>query len=139
MQQMWHRELGVAVTLSLQEQRVWLDDESSLNFDLSNAAWVGDYVDPYNFLELFLSFGGNNRTGWKNADYDRLLQAASVTADETERNRLYGEAETLLLEKATILPIYHGTQAYLIRPEVSGWPPALLGLHRFQKVHLTSP
>lgn len=136
MQQMWQRELGVTVTLSLKEQRVWLDEESNLDFDLSNAAWIGDYVDPFNFLELFLSYSGNNRTGWKNADYDRLLAAASLTADETERNRLYGEAESLLLEKATILPIYHGTQAYLIRPEVSGWPPALLGLHRFQKVHL---
>ena len=64
-QQMWHRELGVKVTIAMKEQRVWLDDEASLNYHLSNAGWIGDYVDPYNFLELFLSYGGNNRTGWK--------------------------------------------------------------------------
>ena len=135
-QQMWRRELGVVVSLIMKEQRVWLDDEASLNYDISNAGWVGDYVDPYNFLELFFSYSGNNRTGWKNADYDHLLEAAGVTANETERNALYAAAEQKLLEESPIAPIFHGTQSYLIRPEVKGWPPALLGLHRYQNVRL---
>ena len=69
---------------------------------------------------------------------DRLLQAASVESDETRRLTLYQQAETVLLDDAPITPLYHGTQAYLIRPEVHGWPPTLLGLHRYQYVSLQS-
>lgn len=135
-QQMWRRELGVDVSLIMKEQRVWLDDEASLNYHISNAGWVGDYVDPYNFLELFFSYSGNNRTGWKSAKYDRLLESAGTTADEIKRNALYAAAEQELLEQSPIAPIFYGTQSYLIRPEVEGWPPALLGLHRYQNVSL---
>jgi oligopeptide transport system substrate-binding protein len=135
-QQMWRRELGIEVQLALKEQRVWLDDETQLHYELSNGRWIGDYVDPYTFLELFYSFSGNNNTGWKNPDYDRLLQAASAEADETRRHALYQQAETILLQDSPIAPLYHGTQAYLIRPEVNGWPPTLLGLHRYQFVSL---
>ncbi len=135
-QQMWRAELGITVRIAMKEQRVWLNDETQLNYDISNARWIGDYVEPYTFLELFYSFSGNNNTGWANAEYDAVLKSASSLSDESTRYDEYQKAETILLEDAPIAPIYHGTQAYLIRPEVKGWPPALLGFHRYQNVQL---
>jgi len=135
-QQMWRRELGITVNIALKEQRVWLDDENSLNYDLSNAGWIGDYVDPFTFLSLFLSDSGNNATGWKNAAYDALLEQAARAPTEAARLAAYQEAEALLLAEAPITPLYYNTQAYLIRPEVKGWAPALLGVHRYQGVTL---
>lgn len=136
-QQMWRRELGIEITLAMKEQRVWLNDETQLNYDISSARWIGDYVEPYTFLELFYSFSGNNNTGWKNDAYDSVLQRAGAESDESIRYDLYQQAEKILLAEAPISPIYHGTQAYLIRPEVEGWPPALLGFHRYQRVKLS--
>jgi len=135
-QQMWRAELGISVNIAMKEQRVWLDQESHLNYDISNARWIGDYVEPYTFLELFLSYSGNNNTGWSNPAYDDALQRAASIADDAARYALYQKAEALLLEDAPIAPVYHGTQVYLIRPEVEGWPPALLGFHRYQRIRL---
>lgn len=138
-QQMWRAELGINVGIAMKEQRVWLNDETQLAYDMSNARWIGDYVEPYTFLELFYSFSGNNNTGWANPSYDEVLKKAAAISNETARYAAYQEAERILLEDAPIAPIYHGTQAYLIRPEVSGWPPALLGFHRYQFVQLNHP
>ncbi len=138
-QQMWRTELGVNISIAMKEQRVWLNDETNLSYDISNARWIGDYVEPYTFLELFLSYSGNNNTGWDNPAYDALMNRAVAISDEAERYALYQQAETILLEHAPIAPIYHGTQAYLMRPEVQGWPPALLGFHRYQFVRLSLP
>ena len=80
-QQMWRRELGIEVTLANKEQRVWLNDERQLNYDISYAHWIGDYVDPSTYLELFTSDGGNNSTGWANPEYDRLVQTAGAELD----------------------------------------------------------
>lgn len=135
-QQMWARELGVTINLLVKEQRVWLDDEHQGNYDISLGRWIGDYVDPSTFLELMTSTSGNNNTGWADAEYDRLVTAASAEADQATRFALYDEAEARLLAAAPLAPVYHGTQAFLIAPSVQGWTKALLGFHRYQNVSL---
>jgi len=138
-QQMWRRELGIEVTLALKEQRVWLDDERQRNYAISGARWIGDYVDPSTFLEVFLANSGNNATGWANAAYDRLVRSAAAEGDAARRNALYREAENLLLDEAPIVPLYHGTRTFLIHPAVQGWTPALLGFHRYHTISLLPP
>jgi oligopeptide transport system substrate-binding protein len=133
---MWRRELGIDVTLANKEQRVWLNDERQLNYDISYAHWIGDYVDPSTYLELFTSDGGNNSTGWADADYDRLVKAAGAELDPARRNELYQQAEALLLREAPIAPIFFGTRIYLCDPAVKNWFPALLGIHQYRHVYL---
>jgi oligopeptide transport system substrate-binding protein len=135
-QQMWRRELGIAVTLANKEQRVWLNDERQLNYDLSYAHWIGDYVDPSTFLELFTSDGGNNSTGWTNAGYDRLVAAAGAEQDPHGRYELYQQAEAMLLDEAPIVPLFFGTRVFLCHPAVKNWRPALLGIHQYKDVYL---
>ena len=135
-QAMWQRDLGVRVTIASREQKTTLQNEQSLNYAISFSAWVGDFADPATFLELFLKDGGNNWTGWGNADYDRLIQAAANTLNPTERRERFQQAEALLLEAAPITPIYFGARVYAIHPAVKNWQPALLGFHRYQLVQL---
>ena len=135
-QQMWHRELGLDVSLANKEQRVWLSDERLLNYDISFAHWIGDYVDPSTYLELFLSDGGNNSTGWADPAYDRLVRAAGAEIDPAARNELYQQAEARLLDAAPIAPLYFNTRVYLCHPTVRNWLPALLGIHQYKIVYL---
>ena len=135
-QQMWHRELGIDVVLTTEEYRVYIDSMQSLSFDLLRSRWVGDYNDPTTFTDLFTSTGGNNNTGWKNPAYDRLIADAANEQDTTRRFALLKKAENLLLNDAPIAPIFYGARTYLIRPEVKGWVPALLGVHRYQTIRL---
>jgi oligopeptide transport system substrate-binding protein len=111
LQQMWARDLGIRVTLVMKEQRVWLDDERQLNYTISLGRWIGDYVDPGTFLDLFTSASGNNATGWADPAYDRLITAAASEPDLAARHALYDEAETLLLTAAPRAPQCSTTQS----------------------------
>jgi oligopeptide transport system substrate-binding protein len=132
----WQRELGVRITIAPLEQKTWIQNQQSLNYTISGSSWVGDFVDPVTFLDLFSSANGNNWTNWSNANYDRWIADAARTTDGGQRYELFQQAEALLLEEAPIAPIFFGAQTYLIRPSVKGWEPSLLGLHRFQAVRL---
>lgn len=55
--------------------------DNSQDYDLQIAGWGADYADPINYLELFVTDGNNNNSGYSNEEYDALIQAAS---DETE-------------------------------------------------------
>ncbi|HSI08757.1 MAG TPA: peptide ABC transporter substrate-binding protein [Rariglobus sp.] len=135
-QQMWSRELGVECTLSTMDFRVYIDAMQTLSFEVLRSRWVGDFNDPATFTDLFTSTSGNNNTGWKNADYDRLIAAASRELDTTRRFALLREAETLAVNEAPATPVFYGTRTYLIHPDVKGWVPALLGVHRYQTIRL---
>jgi oligopeptide transport system substrate-binding protein len=135
-QQMWRRELGIEVGLANKEQRVWLNDERQLNYDISFAHWIGDYVDPSTYLELFTSDSGNNSTGWSSGSYDRLVATAGAELDASRRSELYQQAEALLIDEAPMAPIFFGTRVFLCHPSVRNWRPALLGIHQYQDVYL---
>lgn len=136
LQQMWHRELGIEVSLSQLEHRVQLDNQNTLSYDVSRSRWIGDYNDPSTFTDLFISNGGNNDTGWANPDYDALVARAASEQNTARRFELLQQAEALLLEDAVIAPIFFGTRTYLIHPDVKGWEPSLLGVHLYQNVRL---
>lgn len=135
-QQMWRRELGVNITLAPSEQKTWIANQQTGNYQISSARWIGDYVDPNTFLDMWVTDGGNNLTGWSSAAYDRLIAEASQTLDTPRRQALQQEAEKLLLAETPIAPIFHGTRTYLIHPAVKGWVPALLGIRRYQYLEL---
>lgn len=138
-QAMWARDLGVRVTLSPMEQKTWVSNQQSLNYAISSARWVGDFVDPVTFLDMFVGSGSNNWTGWSDRDYDAAIAAAAVARAPAERYGFFQNAESRLLEAAPVAPVFFGVRSYLISPAVKGWEPALLGFRQYKKVYLAAP
>ena len=67
MQALWRRDLGItSIHLRGQEWKVYLNTQQLIDFDLSVSAWIGDYNDPQTFIDMFVTDGGNNQTGWGN-------------------------------------------------------------------------
>jgi len=107
MQEAWEKQLGIRVELKEMEKSVYLAAQRDLNYDLTRSSWIGDYNDPNTFLDLFRSDNGNNRTGWKNARYDELMNQANREIDLKKRSALLRQAETILVrDEAVIIPIY---------------------------------
>jgi len=135
-QRMWKENLGAEVTLVNQDWKVYLASQNSLDYQVARASWIGDYNDPFNFLECFITDGGNNRTGWASAEYDKLLQDAMHETDPEARLQLLSRAEAILLSEAPIIPIYHYVHAYLLSPDVIDWQSNILGYISFKHLDL---
>jgi oligopeptide transport system substrate-binding protein len=135
-QELWRRELGIEIGIYNQEWKVYLDNQSSLNFDLSRSGWIADYAHPSTFVDMFTTGNGNNDTGWSSARYDALIEAARRAGSEEERVRLMHDAEEVLLDEMPIVPIYWYTRVYLLDTKVKGWYPKLLDNHPYKHVWL---
>lgn len=72
----WKRNLGIQAVANNKEWQAILEDVKRLNYDVERAGWVGDYSDPNTFLDMWLTKGGNNQTGWGDPFYDRLIELA---------------------------------------------------------------
>lgn len=127
LQQMWKDVLNIHVTLSNQEWKVYLDSIDTMNYAIARRGWIGDYVDANNFLDMYLTGGGNNNTGFAEPAYDEMIaRIAPATADPEERFKVFYEAETMLMEQMPILPIYTYSSKHLIHPSVRDMPPNLM-------------
>jgi oligopeptide transport system substrate-binding protein len=136
-QQMWRENLGINVGIVNQEWQVYLDSLTNLNYDIARRGWIGDYVDPYNFLDLFLSGGGNNRTGFANQRFDEIvLREAPATPDRDARYALYREAEAILIGEMPIIPLYTYQSKHLNHPSIKGMPANIMDYYHWKSIYL---
>jgi oligopeptide transport system substrate-binding protein len=137
---MWKTGLGVDVHLVNQEWKVYLDTVRRGDYQIARGSWIGDYNDPITFLDMWVAEGGNNRTGWSNAEYDRLIAQAGQETDPKVRLGQFAQAEGLLLADMPIAPVYFYVRSMLVQPSVKGWNPTLLDHHPYKYVYLeTTP
>ncbi|UTW46578.1 peptide ABC transporter substrate-binding protein [bacterium SCSIO 12696] len=126
-QQMWKQELNINITLRNEDWKVYLDSEKRGEYQVSRASWIGDYLDPNTFLDLWIKDGGNNRTGWHNPEYDRLvLEQAPRASSREQRYALLMQAEKILLDEVPVIPIYTYATRHLVHPSLKGVTPNLL-------------
>jgi oligopeptide transport system substrate-binding protein len=135
-QDQWKRHLGIEVELENREWKTYLKAVDALDYDVARAGWIGDYLDPNTFLDLWVTGGGNNRTGWGEPEYDQLILDAATEPDPVVRATILAEAEALLNEQMPIIPIYWYVWTEVLQPSVRGHHANLLDQHPLSSVWL---
>ena len=139
LQQMWRDTLGIEMELRPMEWKTYLGAQAHLDYDTTRSSWVGDYNDPMTFLGMFTSEDGNNRTGWKNKNYDALIQAANEQPHLAARAKIFQQAETLLVrDEVPVIPLffYVGIN-YFDTNKITGLYPNILDIHPLQTIRKT--
>jgi oligopeptide transport system substrate-binding protein len=116
----WKRDLGIDIKTKNQEWAVYQSDTRQLKYGLSRAGWIADYNDPNTFLDMFVTNGSNNQTGWGNARYDELIRLAGREFDPQKRMQYFHEAERILMDELPVIPLYYYASKNMIRPYVHG-------------------
>jgi oligopeptide transport system substrate-binding protein len=135
-QSQWKRELGIDVRLQNQDWTRYLSSRREGKFDLARAGWIGDYVDPNTFLEMFTGDNPTNQTGWSNPRFDRLLKQAKYERDDARRMQLFHDAERILMDEMPIIPIYFSVSRSMVRPYVKGYYPNIQDVHPLKSISI---
>lgn len=135
-QQMWKDNLGIDISLEGTDWKVFLDKEKQLDYQIDRASWIGDYLDPNTFLEMFVTANGNNRTGYSNARYDELIAKAALERNVETRFSYFQEAEQILVDEVPILPFYTYNWNRLVATSVQGWDDNVIDYYPFKNMYL---
>ncbi|MBB5350198.1 oligopeptide transport system substrate-binding protein [Haloferula luteola] len=136
LQAMWREHLNIIVDIQNKDWGSYISAQQSLDFDIASAGWIGDYLDPTTFLNLWTQGNGNNNTGWSNPEFENLLDQAAHESDAAQRLEILRKAESVVMAEQPILPVAYYSRNYLLRPEVKGWHPLLLDNHPFKTLRL---
>ncbi len=130
-QSQWKQHLGIDVKLQNQEWAVFLSNSRQMEYWVARAAWIGDYLDPNTFLDMFVTDGANNQSGWSNKEYDRLIEAAARERDAAKRLQLLHDAERILMDELPVIPIYNYVTTGMVRPYLKGYYPNVQDVHPY--------
>lgn len=111
---------GLTVNLEAVTFAVRLDRAKKGDFDLVYQGWIGDYNDPMTFMNMFITGGSYNDSGWSNAQHDDLIKKAQTDRDNMKRMEYMAQAEKVLMTELPILPLYHPAANRVSRPYLKG-------------------
>jgi len=102
------------------------------NFTIGSTTWIGDFADPYAFLQMWRRDSNLNDARYDDPDFEELIERSMIEEGETRLNTL-AEAEKLLLERGSVLPICYSPALNIIdTDELDGWYPNPLDIHPFK-------
>ncbi|MGE8203334.1 peptide ABC transporter substrate-binding protein [Heyndrickxia sp. NPDC080065] len=121
---------GLTLNLTNVPFKIRLQKQDKQDYDIQMAGWGADYLDAMTYLDLFVTNGGNNKTGYSNKKYDQLIDDAKVkyANDPAKHWAAELEAEKILIqEDAVIAPIYQRGHLTLTKPYVKNFEEHLFG------------
>ena len=120
--EMWKETLGIQVTVTNQEWKVYLKTLQEDSPQVWRLGWCLDYPDANNWTREVFAIGGNEETAtqWRNETFTKICEDAAVEMDPVKRQDMYAQAEQIMVyEDAAIIPIYWYTIVNVTKPYVN--------------------
>jgi len=115
-------DVGVEVTAATKTMGEYLDSwHGGPGIDIWIGRWIADYDDPDNFtFTLFHSGNGRLRNYFSSPEADRILEEARKESRPGAREVLYRKFETMVLDSAALVPLFHDVDYRIASPRVRG-------------------
>lgn len=116
-------EIGIEVDVRALQWAPYIDKVRNEEAKFFRFGWAADYPDPDNFLwTLFSSdnIGQDNTTHYSNKTVDKMLEEARTTNDWSKREKLYQDAEQIIIDDAPWIFLENEVQYKIVQPYLKG-------------------
>lgn len=120
LQKVWKEKLNLDVTLRGVPTGELNAALQSGEFTLAGLTLKADRDDATAFLKRWSSGNSENYGSFSDNAYDLLLNVSRVSASAKARSAYLEDAETLLIEKSALIPLYFNTQTWELSPTLTG-------------------
>ena len=131
-------EIGIKVKVEVNPAASLRDMMSKNEVTFFRGSWIADYPDAENYLSVFYSKNrvpfGPNYTGYFNDKFDSLFEQSYYEADPEKRYAIYHQMDNMILEHASIVPIYYDQSVVMLQNNISGYPMNPLNLMILKRV-----
>ena len=128
----WKEILGLNVRVEVISYDRYFQSMKESGYVIGSSTWIGDFADPYTFLQMWRRDSNLNDAHFNDNDYETLIER-SMLEEGNIRMATLAEAEKLLLDRGVVLPIfYHPALNIIDTGEVDGWYPNALDIHPFK-------
>jgi peptide/nickel transport system substrate-binding protein/oligopeptide transport system substrate-binding protein len=128
----WREKLGIPARIEVVPYGSYFQSLKRNDYDVGFSTWIGDFADPYTFLQMWRRDSNLNDALYSDDEYEALMEK-SMAEEGTRRWETLAEAEELLLFHGTVLPISYSPAINIVdTDEIEGWYPNVLDIHPFK-------
>ncbi|GBG94821.1 oligopeptide ABC transporter substrate-binding protein [Ligilactobacillus salitolerans] len=111
---------GVRVTVSTIPFVQMLARQTKSDYDMTIKTWQSVFADPINFLDVYEADSSYNTAGYKNTEFDKLLDQSENQYGNQPAKRWQNlvQAEKILMNDQGTIPLYQVAKSQLLRPNV---------------------
>lgn len=133
-------KIGIQAKLVTFDWPTYLKKAKEGEHEMLQMGWTGDNGDPDNFLNVLLGCaaisGGSNYSGWCNKEFNALIDKARQLSKQSERAKLYEEAQVVFKREAPWVTLAHSKVYRAMRKNVVGYKIDPFGGDSFYEVDL---
>jgi ABC-type oligopeptide transport system substrate-binding subunit len=130
-QRQWREQLGVRLSLSVQEEKVWVQTFIQKQYpQIIEDTWTFFCEDPNDYLGQIAAPA--HLSTWTDAKFDSDFTEANGMLDPAERLKALAACEAQLIKAMPFVPLFHDTWAYLEAPYLRGVKANPFGAPRFK-------
>ncbi len=101
------KAIGITISLHPVPHSTWISDGNAGKTQFMVGDWYDDYPDPQDFSDYLLKTGaGENWGRYSNAQVDALFAKGDATQDTATREKLYQQAQDIIMKDAPIAMAY---------------------------------
>jgi len=128
----WIENLGLKARVEVVPYERYFQSMKESGYVIGSSTWIGDFADPYTFLQMWRRDSNLNDARHYDADYEALIERSMIEEGEV-RFATLAEAEKLLLERGVVLPISYSPALNIVDTgELDGWFKNALDIHPFK-------
>jgi oligopeptide transport system substrate-binding protein len=133
----FHRVLGMQVTVNVVERTTFIREMNIGKVAFFPWGWTAGYPDALSYLlEMWYGRSPYNRSQWRNARYDAVIDEAQATVDSRQRFALYHTAEKILMDDWVTAPLPMTAIIGLRKPNVKNVRLTPFGFEPFKDVEI---
>jgi len=126
-QNMLLQHLGITAELAILPRGSHYEEIESGRVPFWRDGWVADYPDPENFLKLFdgklvpedsVRASYLNTVRFKDDEFDHYFEESTKESDREKRHQLLLKADSILIDKAAVVPLYYEERIWLVNKRV---------------------
>jgi len=126
------RDAGIEMKIEMKDAASWSKDMDNFNFDMTWAAWGSSmFKDPEGMWASAEADrpSGNNITGFRDREVDRLIEEQRTEFDLERRNAICRRLDALIAAKAPYALLWNISYTRLLYWNKFGTPPTVLSRH----------
>lgn len=133
-------QIGVNLNLTKVAYPTMREQIDAGEFDLSVGIWSPDYGDPYMFMNYWFDSDNwglaGNRSFYENPEVDAIIREAATISDQDEREKLYKEAQEIIVDDAVYIYLAQRVFVLPMREDVKGfvYNPMLEGIYNLAEM-----
>jgi peptide/nickel transport system substrate-binding protein len=115
--------IGITLKIEISTGASFREMVANSKLVLFRGSWIADYPDAENYLALFHSHNfspsGPNYFHFSNKKFDDLYLQSQKTLDESKRFLLYQQMDQLIIDEATMVPLFYDKVVRFSNPRLN--------------------